>query len=135
MTAAARGPALALVAFDKSSRPGLPKLAGIKLVVYADDSLRFAALKSGDVDMIEYVPWQSMGAVEADPRLKLDAVEGPFMDVLFNGTRPPFSDPRVRRAIAHAIRRDEIVKAAFFGRAKPLEGLPLMEETPGNVHE
>jgi peptide/nickel transport system substrate-binding protein len=125
-----RGTSLDLVAFDKYYRPGVPKLKGIKLVVYADDSLRFAALKSGDVDMIEYVPWQSMGAVEADPRLKLDAVEGPFMDVLFNGTRPPFSDPRVRRAIAHAVRRDEIVKAAFFGRGKPLEGLPIMEGTP-----
>jgi peptide/nickel transport system substrate-binding protein len=125
-----RGTSLDLIAFDKYYKPGLPKLKGIKLVVYADDSLRFAALKSGDVDMIEYVPWQSMGAVEADPRLKLDAVEGPFMNVLFNGTRPPFNDPRVRRAIAHAVRRDEIVKAAFFGRGKPLEGLPIMEGTP-----
>ena len=52
------------------------------------------------------------------------------MDVLFNGTRPPFGDARVRRAIAHAVRRDEIVKAAFFGRGKPLEGLPIMEGTP-----
>src|SRR5258708_1150619 len=130
LAAQERGTSLDLVAFDKYYKPGLPKLTGIKLVVYADDALRFAALKSGDVDMIEYVPWQSMGAVEADPRLRLDAVEGPFMDVLFNGTRPPFSDPRVRRAIAHAIRRDEIVKAAFFGRCKPLEGLPILEGTP-----
>ena len=52
------------------------------------------------------------------------------MDVLFNGTQPPFNDARVRRAVAHAVRRDEIVKAAFFGRGKPLEGLPIMEGTP-----
>jgi peptide/nickel transport system substrate-binding protein len=130
LTGQERGTSLDLTAFDKYYKPGLPKLKGIKLVVYADDALRFAALKSGDVDMIEYVPWQSMGALEADPRLKLDAVEGPFMEVLFNGSRPPFNDARVRRAIGHAIRRDEIVKAAFFGRGKPLEGLPIMEGTP-----
>lgn len=125
-----RGTSLDLVAFDKFYKPGFPKLRGIKFVVYADENLRFAALQSGDVDMIEYVPWQSMSAVEADPRLKLDSVEGPFMDILFNGTKPPFNDPRVRRAIAHAVKRDDIVKAAFFGRGKPLEGLPIVEGTP-----
>ena len=64
-----RGTSLDLAAFDKFYKPGLPKLKGIKFVVYADENLRFAALKSGDVDMIEYVPWQSMAATEADPRL------------------------------------------------------------------
>jgi peptide/nickel transport system substrate-binding protein len=125
-----RGSSLDLIAFDKYYKPGLPKLKGIKFIVYADENLRFAALQSGDVDMIEYVPWQSMRAVEADPRLKLDAVEGPFMDVLFNGTKPPFNDARVRRAVAHAVKREDIVNAAFFGRGKPLEGLPIVEGTP-----
>ncbi|MBO1074366.1 ABC transporter substrate-binding protein [Roseomonas marmotae] len=109
---------------------GLPKLKRIRMTVYADENLRAAALQSGDVDMIEYVPWQSMNAVEADPRLKLDAVEGPFMDILFNGTRGPFADARVRRAVAHAVKREDIVKAAFFGRGRPLEGVPVIEGTP-----
>ena len=125
-----RGTSLDLVAFDKHHKPGLPKLKGIKFVVYADENLRFAALKSGDMDMIEYVPWQSMEATEKDPRLKLDAEDGPFMDVLFNATQGPFADPRVRRAVAHAVRRDDIVKAAFFGRGRPLEGVPIVEGTP-----
>jgi peptide/nickel transport system substrate-binding protein len=36
----------------------------------------------------------------------------------------------VRRAVAHAIKREDIVKAAFFGRGKPLEGLPIIEGSP-----
>ncbi len=62
-----RGTSLELVAFDRYFRTGLPKVDRLRFVVYADENLRFAALKSGDMDMIEYVPWQSMAAVESDP--------------------------------------------------------------------
>ncbi|MXP64180.1 peptide ABC transporter substrate-binding protein [Roseomonas sp. M0104] len=130
LTGQERGSSLELTAFDRFYKPGLPRLKRIRFVVYADENLRAAALQSGDVDMIEYVPWQSMAAVESDPALKLDAVDGPFMDVLFNGTRGPFADARVRRAVAHAIRREDIVKTAFFGRGSPLEGVPIPRGTP-----
>jgi peptide/nickel transport system substrate-binding protein len=95
------------------------------MTAYADENLRMAALQAGDVDLIEYVPWQSMGTVEADPNLKLDAVNGPFMFLMFNGRTGPFADARVRRATGFAIRREEIVRTAFFGRGAPLNGLPL----------
>ncbi|HWX49573.1 MAG TPA: ABC transporter substrate-binding protein [Roseomonas sp.] len=130
LTGQERGSSLELTAFDRFYKPGLPKLKRIRFLVYADENLRAAALQSGDVDMVEYVPWQSMAAVESDPALKLDAVDGPFMDVLFNGTRGPFADARVRRAVAHAIRREDIVKSAFFGRGSPLEGVPIPRDTP-----
>lgn len=125
-----RGVSLELARFDRYYKPGLPKLRGLRMIAYADENLRVAALQAGDVDLIEYVPWQSMAAIEADPKLRLDAADGPFMYLTFNATRPHLGDARVRRAIAHAIKRDEIVKAAFFGRGSPLEGLPL---TPGSA--
>ena len=126
-----RGTAIVLAANPKYFRPGLPKLRGIRFVAYPDENLRTAALRSGDMDIIEYVPWQAMGAVEADGRLRLDNVDGAaLMDVLFNGSRPPFNDPRVRLAVAHAVRREDIVQAAFFGRGKVLEGVPIAENTP-----
>jgi peptide/nickel transport system substrate-binding protein len=126
-----RGVAVELAAFDKYYRPGLPKLRGIRFVAYADENLRTAALKAGDVDMIDYVPWQAMAAIAADPRLTLAETQGAaMMNILFNGTRPPFNDPRVRRAMAHAVKREDIVQAVFFGRGKGLEGLPIAEGTP-----
>ena len=125
-----RGTSIDLVAFDRYFRPGRPRTERIRFIVYADENLRVAALQSGDVDMIEYVPWQSMQTIEADPKLKMDAQYGPFMDILFNATKGPFSDARVRRAVAHAIKREDIVQAAFFGRGKPLEGVPIVEGTP-----
>jgi ABC-type transport system substrate-binding protein len=125
-----RGVSLELEPFTGFFRPGLPKLKRIRAVAYADENLRVAALRSGDVDLIEYVPWQAMDAIAADPALKLDTVDGAFMFLVFNGTRPPFNDHRVRRAVAHAIKRDELVRAAFFGRGSPLMQLPVAASSP-----
>ena len=111
-------------------KPGLPKLKGIKITAYADENLRVAALQAGDVDLIEYVPWQNMDAIEANPRLVLQNTFGSFEYMTFNGKSGPMADKRVRQAIAHAIKRDEVVKAAFFGRGAPLESVPILEGSP-----
>lgn len=122
-----RGVSVTLEAFDKFYRPGFPKLKGIKAIAYADENLRVAALQSGDVDLIEYVPWNSMDAILADPRLKMQTIDGAFMYLVFNGARPPLDNPKVRKAVAHAIRRDELVKAAFSGRGSAMAHLPIPE--------
>jgi peptide/nickel transport system substrate-binding protein len=120
-----RGVSIELEANPKYFKPGLPKLKAIRAVAYADENLRVAALQAGDVDLIEYVPWQSMEAIGKDARLTLDAVDGPYMYLIFNATKPPFNDARVRKAVAHAIKREDIVKAAFFGRGSGLAHLPI----------
>ena len=125
-----RGRYIDLVAFDRFYIPGLPKLKSIRMIAYADENTRVAALRSGDVDLIEYVPWSEMTSIKYDPALRLQTTQGPFMHMYFNAKSGPFSDARVRRAAALAVRRDEIVSAAFFGRGVPLEGLPIERSSP-----
>ena len=127
---AERGVGLEFAANPHYYKPGLPKLKSLKLTAYADENLRVAALQAGDLDLIEYVPWQSMAAIEADPRLVLQTTEGPFMYLTFNGRAGPLADKRVRQAIGHAIKRDDVVKAAFFGRGAPLAGVPINPTGP-----
>jgi peptide/nickel transport system substrate-binding protein len=129
-TSQERGVAIEFDAFPKYYRAGLPRLKSLRMVVYADENLRVAALQAGDVDLIEYVPWQSMGSIESNPALALQATEGPFMYLQFNGRTGPFTDARVRLAVAHAIKREEIVKGAFFGRGSPLAGVPIRPNSP-----
>ncbi|PZX17167.1 peptide/nickel transport system substrate-binding protein [Palleronia aestuarii] len=122
-----RGVSIRLGAFGDYYKEGLPKLGGIEAIVYADENLRVTALEAGDVDLIEYVPWQAMQQIEDNSSLKLDAVDGPFMYLTFNGSRPPFDNPLVRRAVAHAINRDDIAAAAFYGRGGSLAHLPIAD--------
>ncbi len=120
-----RGTRLDLEAFDGFHRPGRPKTKSVRFIAYPDENLRVAALRAGDVDIIEYVPWQSMESIEKNPKLVLDAVDGPFMYLVFNTEQGPFTNPKLRQAVAYAVRREDIVKAAFFGRGSTLGGVPI----------
>ena len=103
-----RGVAIDLEAFDRFFKPGLPKVKSIRFVAYADENLRVAALQAGDVDIIDYVPWQAMDAIERDSKLKLLTTNGPFMGLIFNGRTGPFTDARVQagRRLRDPARRD-----------------------------
>jgi peptide/nickel transport system substrate-binding protein len=122
-----RGVSISLTAWDGYYKDEMPKVAGIEAIVYADENLRVAALEAGDVDLIEYVPWQAMDQIEENDELTLQATDGPFMYLTFNASRPPFDNPKVRQAVAHAIKREDIAAAAFYGRGGALEHLPIAE--------
>ncbi len=130
MEASERGTFYTFKPFPRFYRRGLPKLKELRFVVYADENARVAALQAGDVDLIEYVPWQSISTLDADERFRQDKTAGPFMYLTFNGRSGPLTDARVRQAIAFACNREEVTKAAFFGHGTPLGGLPLAADSP-----
>lgn len=127
---AERGLEIILAASPHYFRDSLPVPAQIHITPYADENLRVAALQAGDVDLIDYVPWNAMDTVAATQGLHLETrAEGAFMYLSFNGSGP-FADPKLRSAVCHAIRRDEIVNAVFFGHGAPLQGVPRSSSTP-----
>ena len=130
-----KGVSLTFKARTDFYRPGQPATETVRFVAYPDDSLRIAALNAGDVDIIEYVPWQSMKGLSQTKGLTLQNSLGSFMYVVFNLKEGPFTDPKVRRAVAHAVKREDIVKAAFFGAGKVLDGVPLPAGSPYAVPE
>ncbi|SFI48695.1 peptide/nickel transport system substrate-binding protein [Bosea sp. OK403] len=116
--------------FDGFYKPGKPALKAIRFSVFADEDLRLAALEAGDLDIIEYVPWQSIDRVGRNPKLALETTNGPFMFVMFNTSKGPFADARVRRAVGYAINRKDIINAAFAGKGEELFGLPVPVGSP-----
>jgi len=125
-----RGQRIELQAFAGYYKPGLPRTREIVFEFYPDDTARVNALRAGDVDLIEYVPWQSIPTLKADSRFALYPGTGPFMGIIFNTTYKPFADPRVRQAFAYAIDRRAILNTAFSGQGRPIFGMPM---TPNMV--
>jgi ABC-type transport system substrate-binding protein len=82
-----------------------------------------AALKSGDVDIAEYIPWKDMDSIDKSDELNLITTKGSsFMYLIYNVKQKPFDDAKVRHALGFAFDRDSIVQAAFFGRGEVITG-------------
>lgn len=122
-----KGQEIILKKFDDFYKPGLPKTPNIRFFFYADENARVNALRSGDVDLIEYVPWKDAATIESDPNLQLLSTTGTFMGLVFNTNFEPFSDPRVRQAVAYTIDRQAVIDTAFNGRGYPMYGTPIPE--------
>jgi glutathione transport system substrate-binding protein len=108
-------------------KPGLPKLDLITFTFYSDEDARSNALRSGDIDITDYVPWKDAASMLSDPNLSLDRKNGPVMVLSFNTKVKPLDDPRVRKAISYAIDRTTIINTAFLGRGTPIYGFVLAE--------
>ncbi len=94
----------------------------IKFVFIADPAAASAALLAGDVHGFAGFPApENLPVFEKNPRFDvlIGASEGETILAINNG-RKPFDDVRVRRAIAYAINRQELIDGALFGRGIPI---------------
>ena len=127
----ARGREIVVQKFASYYKPGKPALDEVHYVFNNDDNTRVNALRAGDVDIIEYVPWKDAATLAADKDTRLESTVGPFMMLQFNTKFEPFSKPEVRQAIAYAVNRDVIINTAFNGRGTPIFGLAIPKGYPG----
>ncbi len=103
------------------------QLRRIRLRPFADSGTRFAALVKGEIDLVQ-------NALDPDKISQIWKRHSHFLSVLtrsslrtvylaFQCKDPVFSDVRVRKAIAHAIHRDEILRYTLQGLADPATGM------------
>jgi peptide/nickel transport system substrate-binding protein len=103
---------------------GLPYLDGIEMTIAADDTSRTAAIVSGAVDFIEYVPLRDVDSLQQDPNLTLAGDTNTNIRFIgFNLTKEPFDNPLVRQAIAAVVDREAMLGPTVFGHGTPVEAL------------
>ena len=82
------------------------------------------AFRAGQLHLTEFVPVSKIDAYRRDAPhlLRLDPDRGTFVD-RFNTRRAPFTDARLRRALALAVDRDAIVTKILRGGQRPAHAL------------
>ncbi|MRU15156.1 ABC transporter substrate-binding protein [Roseovarius sp. A21] len=88
----------------------------------SDPTAAFASVMAEDVDAFPGFPApENLPQFEADPRFQvlIGSTEGETI-LSTNNKLPPLDNPKVRRAIAHAIDRKAIIDGAMFGLGTPI---------------
>ncbi|MFQ5827831.1 MAG: ABC transporter substrate-binding protein [Candidatus Methylomirabilia bacterium] len=120
-----------LEAFREHFR-GAPYLDRIIFRIIPAEITRFNEYQAGNLDVSD-IPTGHCRAVQKDPKLKGQVAIWPILGthaVRFNVERPPFTDRRVRRALAHAINPAPIVHGLLEGCVGPGKGI-LPPAMPG----
>ena len=93
---------------------GKPYLESVVFRTVPDMQTRFAGLKSGEIDVILTDRGASVLQAKEDKGLRLYSNQSTGAETfIFNTSKPPLDDVRVRRAIAHAWNQDFYIKASY----------------------
>ena len=90
------------------------KIDELVLKTMPDDSTGASALIAGEIDYMQYLPFDLLDKLAANPGLSLmtlsgvDTFQGNFR---LNHASGPFADPAVRRVLWHLVDQDEIMQA------------------------
>jgi peptide/nickel transport system substrate-binding protein len=101
--------------------PGPPHLDAISWRIIPEASTRLAALRAGEVHVIQDVPAQEYRNVQREGAIQLlqGELAGSGFSMMINVTRPPTDDVRVRQALEWGVDRAAVVRAVWQGVPKP----------------
>ena len=118
----ARGDHITLTKFEDYHKKGIPYLDKVTFKFIGDPSAQIASLKAGDIDAIAYdVSPENALLLEKDPKFKvLNGYTTSKVVLSTNNSKKPFTDVKVRRAMAHAIDRSALIKGAMSGYGVPI---------------
>jgi ABC-type transport system substrate-binding protein len=121
------------VAFRRFDGYWGPKPAFARIVFrhVPDPSTRLAMVQSGQADLVNAVPLESVAQLQALPTVEV--ISRPALRTFgfgFNLNKKAFQDVRVRHALNHAVDRAALIRAVFRGFATPIDS-PLSPFTAG----
>ena len=111
-----------------------PSVPAVVFKFISDPTAAFSAMKAGDIDAFPNYPApENVAQFRSDPRFQVvvGSTEGKMI-LAMNNRRAPFNDPRVRRALSHAVDRRAVIEGAMFGYGAPI-GSHYSRQSPGYV--
>ncbi len=83
-----------------------------------DGTVRFTALRAGDVDLVEEAPYEWIQQLVKGKLKGIEYVDDPagrFWRLVFNVAAAPFRNKNLRQAVMYAVDKKELEEAASFG--------------------
>jgi peptide/nickel transport system substrate-binding protein len=95
-----------------------PALDGVTFTFVKDPTVALQNLQSGEVQWTDNLPPQQVSSLKSSSDVTVrTAPSTDYWYLTLNEARKPFDDVTVRRAVAYALDREAITKAAKFGQA------------------
>ena len=115
-----------------------------ELITMTDPSTRVSALRTGEVDYLEYAPFDLLPLLQRDRNIviaKAGGVANIMGAVSVNHRQPPFDNPLIRQALQQALDREEVLAGLGLpgGVGQPgcvsilLCGTPFTSEAGGDT--
>jgi len=102
---------------------GRPYVDRVVTRIIPDTATQFLELKAGGLDQMGLTPLQFKRQTETDyfrnNFSRFEYLANAYTYLGYNLLNPMFQDERVRRALSHAIDKEEIVKAVLLGLGRP----------------
>jgi len=86
-----------------------PHIDRVEWLYLPDSNSSTAALKNGEVDMIEQVPPDYITPLRSDPNIRVGSGGSYQGFIVFNQMFPPFNNAKARQAVLHAVNQEKFV--------------------------
>ncbi len=104
---------------------GLPRADVLRLVSIPESAARIAALKRGQVDIIENPPGSEVAGLQGGNTRVVFQVKGDMELVAMQIDQEPFDDNRVRLAMKYALDRKQMTRLVAQGRGTVVNDIPI----------
>lgn len=99
---------------------GYPKLDQIIFQVIPENSARLTALRAGQIDIMDGLNPDDYETVKKEAGLQaFERATNNFGYLGFNTEKEPFNNPLVRRAMHHAVNKEELISLLYANLAQP----------------
>ncbi len=117
--------------FDGYYVPGRPMIDAVEWKIVPDSQTRLAGLEDGSLQLVALAEGKDVKQAQGMGEVRIITTK-PYVlyeNFNINTKRAPFSDKRVRQALAYAFDREAYTKTVWFGLARPTIN-PVAPEMP-----
>jgi peptide/nickel transport system substrate-binding protein len=108
---------LTLRRFDGYWEPGLPHLDEVVYRPIPDSSVRFTAIRTGQVDVMHQIAPKDVAAAKAERGLKVSEIPSLWWQgIHLNNQVAPFTSKALRQAMWYAVDRTVIQRVVYYGQ-------------------